>query len=169
MHNPIYCLSSKPEYTISACDVEERILNEVADYCSERTSDETAALMEWFKSQYKDIFEISKEGNFFKLKIVNKRKFFEKSFESFSLALAKISEKLTFEVFTEREYDFSSEMYNLNAAYDDKYAAWIYMSETVVENGISRDYTSFLTFAEFMRGVKDGDIFYLVSTFDYHV
>ena len=165
MNSNIFCFSSKPENKISAYNVEERICNEVADYCGETEREDFLRIVESFKDNYYGIFEVSEEGNFFKVKVLDKKRFFSSNCQMFLAYLKYISMTLTEEFETAIEkfstFDIEGLMYDLNAKYEDKFDDWVYWTP---EEGLP----NLVTFPEFMRGVNDGDEFYLVSIFDYH-
>jgi len=152
MHSRIIQISKEPiekdEY-FSECRYYDGFINAIADYVvdSDRTAD-----IEWLKSILGDAAEVDVQAGTFK--IVNRMLFFMAPYTEFRQHIAEM-EGITLEDFASCKSEFP--MYMLQASYDDKYSFYLDSDE----NGMQ-------TLMSFMRFAKDGDVYYIGATFDYH-
>lgn len=165
MHSRIYQISRKPiskEDYITEDRYYDSFVGRIADYVSEDTSRENDLI--WLTESLSGAAAI--EGD--KLTIVNKKAFFEPRFRRWKSQLSKMSE-LTLEQFAGMEEikdsDGSGETlgfihYMCEEAFND--TSEFYMDD-------NDEYFGWLTLTNFMREAKDGDVWYLGETFDYHM
>lgn len=156
MHSRIFQISAKPiekaDYINETDYYDTGFIGEIADYVSDDTDRESD--IEWLKQRLEGVADFN--GDSFTIK--DQRKYFEKKFSNFLEAIKDIS-LLTFEDFCTDANDFSYKMYELESAYRDKFGFYI------DDNG---EYAGTEPFDDFMRRAKNGDVFYIGATLDYH-
>lgn len=154
MHSRIFQISDKPisenDYINETDYYDTGFIGEIADYVSDDTDREDD--IEWLKTYFKDVADF--DGDSFT--IINQRKYFEKRFNNFLEVIKEIS-LLTFEDFCTDGNYFNSKMWQLNVAYRDKFG--FYMDD---------EYAGTEPLDDFMRRAKNGDVFYIGGTVDYH-
>lgn len=156
MHSRIFQISREPinkdEYISEADYYDSGFIGEIADYVSDYTDRDDD--IELIKARLEGVADFN--GDSFTIK--NQRKYFEKKFSNFLETIEDIS-LLTFEDFCTDESDFSYKMYKLESAYRDKFKFYIN------DNG---EYAGTEPIDDFMRRAKNGDVFYIGATLDYH-
>lgn len=155
MHSRIFQISrepiSKDKYISEDDFYDSGFIGEIADYVSDDTNRDDD--IEWIKARLEGVVDFN--GDSFTIK--DQRKYFEKSFSDFLEAIKDIS-LLTFKDFCTDANDFSYKMYKLENAYRDEFGFYI--------NDIGEYGTE--PFDDFMRRAKNGDVFYIGATLDYH-
>lgn len=162
MHSRIYQISEKPidkDDYVTEDDYYESFCGSHADYVDSNTDRNED--IEWVIGCLGDSVSYDEKEQSFT--IVNKAKYFEKSFNAFKELLEKL-ENTTLEEFSgvagiDTQRTFESNMYMLKTTYEDEYA--FYIDDRGEYFGIaSLDY--------FMRRVETGKKFYIGATIDYH-
>ena len=156
MHSRIFQISRKPinkdEYISEYDYYDSGFIGEIADYVSDDTDRD--ADIEWLKSRLEGVADFN--GDSFTIK--DQRKYFEKSFSDFLEAIKEVS-LLTFQDFCTNANDFDYKMYKLKTAYRNEFRFYI------DDNG---EYAGREPLDDFMRRAKNGDVFYIGATLDYH-
>ena len=157
MHSRIFQISKNP-ITEDQLLTEDRYIDDgfvgrIADYVSEQMDVEDD--LNWLINCQKGI-ELIKEDDTFKIKIVSKKDYFEKSFEEFQNLVKKFND-YTLDEFIDSKNWF--DFYQMKSCYDDKYAFYFDDSD---------DYFGITTLDDFVRNVEEGSIYYIGKTFDYH-
>lgn len=160
MHSRIFQISEKPIYREDYIDEEkyyENFVGEIADYVDDMTDRESD--IDWLKMHLENTGSAKFDGD--KFTIVNKAEYFKPKLKEFLSAMKQIVADLNDDqaVFYDGGYKFDLSVYNMQSAYEDKFAFY------VDDNG---EYAGLETLDSFMRRVNNGDTFYIGATIDYH-
>lgn len=170
MHSRIFQVSKEPiteEYYISESTFyDSSFIGEVADYVNENT--DRADDINWLKEYIgnRGGVEINEEEG--TITIVDKKQFFEKSFDTFKELLNKLANTNIIQFSGTAEsgdmensrFAFSSLMYDLECeAEGDKFGFYVYDNE---------DWGYPARLDEWIRSTKNGDKYYFGATIDYH-
>lgn len=152
MHSRIFQVSAAPiakEDYISSADYEDHwFTREIADYVSDNCDRDSD--IEWLKS---DGLEIGTEKERAVLIVKDKHAFFNAAYESFRESL-KEAEAMTIDDFCKIGTSFIP--FRVKHSYEDKYGFYI------------EDENELKTLDSWVRLVKEGDVFYIGGTVDYH-
>ena len=170
MHSRIFQVSKEPinedDYISESTFYDSSFIGEVADYVNEDTdrADDIAWLKDYIEGS--GGIEINEDEN--TITIVDKRQFFERSFNTFKELLEKLADINIVQFSRTAEqgdlensrFAFSSLMYDLECeAEGDKFGFYIYDDE---------DYGYPTRLDEWVRSTKNGDKYYFGATIDYH-
>lgn len=159
MHSKIFQMSEepiKPDDYKTADDYLDTGFMQIADYTDDLDDEGRKGCIEWLAKYLESGAEI-KDGV---LEIKDKKKLFERSFESFKAAASQLT-FISFDNFCEPEFSAEAEdmgyaMYKLNAAYSDKYGFYVDIDDFPVPIN------------DFLRRAHDGDRYYIGAVIDYH-
>lgn len=154
MHSRIFQVSKVADFVrTSESDYYEDFCGSVADYVDDIVDEEDVRdSIKWLSEILEDA--VSFNEDFSVMTIVNKRAYFETLYKRFKKALDDLWCETSQDSFGDGT--LGNSMYLLEAAYDDKYGFYIN------KDGYP------ITLASFMRGVNDGDVFYMGTVTDYH-
>ena len=170
MHSRIFQVSKEPineeDYISESTFYDSAFIGEVADYVNQDTdrNDDIA----WLKDYIEGRGGIELDEAEMTITIVDKKKFFERSFNTFKELLDKLASTNIIQFSGTAEsgdmensrFAFSSLMYDLECeAEGDKFGFYIY------DYG---DYGYPTRLDEWVRGTKNGDKYYFGATIDYH-
>ena len=171
MHSRIFQVSKEPineeDYISESTFYDSSFLGEVADYVNQDTdrNDDLNWLKENIEHRGGGIEVNVDEGT---ITIVDKKKFFEKSFDTFKELLDKLANTNIIQFSGTAEsgdmensrFAFSSLMYDLECeAEGDKFGFYVYDNE---------DWGYPARLDEWIRSTKNGDKYYFGATIDYH-
>ncbi|MBR0420294.1 MAG: hypothetical protein IJI66_14125 [Erysipelotrichaceae bacterium] len=165
MHSRIFQVSDKPvpkddyytedRYYAGFC-------NEIADYVSDVEEDNRSSDIDWLADFLKDA--AVRDGD--KFTIINKAKYFETKFKRYK-DLLEVCSKVSLDEFSGKkninteslgyhdEMPFGPLTNLLEESYNDKFGFYI-------DDGYC------ITLDDYMRYIKDGDVFYIGAVIDYH-
>lgn len=154
MHSRIFQIEkealSEEEY-IDSNSIPEWFTNSVGDYTSDACSREDD--IDWLMATaLGDVATIDGGKLTFSSDV---RRYFKDKHEAFIKAAEKLSET-SFEDFV-HNYSVDSVLFNLKKAYSDRYGFYVYSDDGFLD-----------TLDNFMRQVKDGEIYFIGGVVDYH-
>ena len=153
MHSRIFQIEKKPltkeEYIESVC-IPDWFTNSIADYTSNDCDreDDIAWLMD---ASLGSIASLDGDKLTFSS---NVRRYFKEKYEAFIKEAEKLS-KTSFDDFISG--NSTNMFFRMNEAYSDRYGFYVYSDDGFLD-----------TLDNFMREVKDGDVYYIGGVVDYH-
>lgn len=158
MHSKIFQISRKPiskDNYITEDRYYDGFVGEIADYVDIDSSYHDICI-DYLGEYLGDAAKIN--GN--KIKIIDKRKYFDKKYEEFIQYAKKIVENTSPEEFAgDYSGDLGFNIINLTWSYEDKYG--FYVDDNDEDAGLEPIDT-------FLRRAKNGDVFYFGEVIDYH-
>ena len=154
MHSRIFQIGKEPmtkEEYINSSSIPEWFTYSIADYIDDdcdRKSD-----IDWLIATLGGIASVDGDKLIFHH---GAGRYFSGKYKAFVKAAEQLV-KTSFDDFLSG-YAVGTVLFNLKEAYDDRYGFYIYNS----------DDDSFGTLDDFMRGIKDGDTYYVGGVVDYH-
>lgn len=153
MHSRIFQIEKesipKEDYITADC-IPDWFTYSIADYVSDDCDREDD--INWLiESDLEDIASVIGDKLIF---TSNTRSYFKSNYDTFIRAAKELSE-VTIDNFIEG-HTVSTPLYRLKKSFDDGYGFYVYRDNNL------------WTLDEFMRTVKDGEIYYIGGTVDYH-
>lgn len=153
MHSRIFQIEkeaiSEDEY-IDSDSIPEWFTNVIADYTSDDNDRQND--IDWLMTAaLNEVATAEKDKLIFSSDV---RRYFKEKHEAFVKAAEKLSQT-PFDDFVSK-YAVDSVLFNLKEAYSDRYGFYVYIDDDLV------------TLDDFMRDVKDGEVYYFGGVVDYH-
>ena len=154
MHSRIFQISSNritEDDRISESRYEDYFVPSVADYVV--ASEDEVDDMKWLAQATKGL-KVNPEKR--TVQLISKKEYFEDKFNKFQEAVEKLKDT-SLDEFITTKLDFK--MYDLKSAYEEKYE--FYFDDNYEHLGN-------VPLDEWVRNTKEGELFFIGSTFDYH-